>query len=66
MTDSLVTNALAAALADDRHRAEAAQRKLWNRAVFYVAVGLPVATACEVLGCSRATWYRRTAKERQA
>jgi len=66
MTDSVIQDALAAALAEDRHRAEAAQRKLWNRAVFYVAVGLPVATACEVLGCSRATWYRRTAKERHA
>jgi hypothetical protein len=57
--------ALGVALAHDKHRAEATEREVWRRAAYYVKVGLPLSSALRILGCSRTTWYRKTAEWRR-
>lgn len=57
--------ALGVALANDRHRWEHQEREMWSRAAYYVRLGLPLSAALRILGCSRATWYRKTAEFRR-
>jgi len=57
--------ALASRLENHRLRAADLEHELWHRAADSVRYGLPLSTALRILGCSRTTFYHKTAEWRQ-